>query len=93
MSDFSYDAFISYSHRDMQQARRLQRRLESFHVPRKLEGERAGNTKLRIFRDQTDLAGAELQAALEREMKASRYLIVVCSPAGAASRWVNEAVR
>ena len=53
----------------------------------------AGRGRLRIFRDQTDLAGAELQAALRRELDASRYLIVICSPASAASRWVNEEIR
>lgn len=93
MSEYIYDAFISYSHQDIQQARRLQRRLEAFHMPRGLEKERNGSAKLKIFRDQTDLAGAELQTSLEREMKAARYLIVICSPAAAASRWVNEEIR
>ena len=30
MDEFVYDAFISYSHRDMKWARWLQRRLETF---------------------------------------------------------------
>lgn len=88
MSEYAYDAFISYSHQDMKWGRWLQRRLEAFHVPKS-----AGRAKLRVFRDQTDLAGAELQASLEREMNAARYLIVICSPASAASRWVNEEIR
>ena len=93
MDEFIYDAFISYSHRDMKWARRLQRRLESFPVPRDAERERPGNAKMKVFRDQTDLAGTELQPALQREMERSRYLIVICTPAAAASRWVNEEIR
>ena len=93
MSAYAYDAFISYSHRDMKWARWLQRRLESYRPPRSSSQERPSGSRLRVFRDQTDLAGAELQASLHREMDASRYLIVICSPAAAASRWVNEEIR
>ena len=93
MSEYAFDAFISYSHRDMKWGRWLQKRLEGFAVPREKARERPGTGSLRIFRDQTDLAGAELQASLERELANSRYLIVICSPASAASRWVNEEIR
>ena len=92
MSEFAYDAFISYSHRDMKWGRWLQRRLESFHIPHEAAQNRPGAGRLRVFRDQTDLAGAELQASLNRELANSRYLIVICSPASAASRWVNEEI-
>ena len=92
MNEFNYDAFISYSHRDMAWARWLQRRLETFPVPRGLaEGE--GRRRLRVFRDQTDLAGVELQTSLEKELRSARYLIVLCSPNSAASHWVNEEVK
>ncbi len=91
MDEYVYDAFISYSHRDMQWGRWLQRKLEAFPVPRMENGQK--REKLHIFRDQTDLAGAELQTALNRELKRSRYLIVICSPHSAASRWVHEEVR
>ncbi len=93
MSEFVYDAFISYSHRDMAWAKWLQHRLETFHVPREIAGERMGRRRLRVFRDQTDLAGAELQASLNRELEKSRFLVVICSPASAASRWVDEEIR
>lgn len=93
MSEFVYDAFISYSHKDLKWGAWLQRRLESFRPPRAAAEKGPGGGKLRIFRDQTDLAGAELQASLHRELEAARYLIVICSPAAAASRWVNEEIR
>ncbi len=85
-----YDAFISYSHHDLKWGRWLQRRLENYRPP--LEQGEKPRPHLRVFRDQTDLAGAELQASLKEALEASGYLIVICSPASAASRWVNEEI-
>ena len=93
MDEFVYDAFISYSHRDMKWARWLQRRLETYRIPKDLcEGD-VPRTHLKVFRDQTDLSGVELQNALRRELEASRFLIVICSPFSAASPWVNDEIR
>ncbi|MBO5557051.1 MAG: toll/interleukin-1 receptor domain-containing protein [Oscillospiraceae bacterium] len=92
MDEYVYDAFISYSHRDLKWARWVQRRLETFHSPRELSGP-TGKRRLRVFRDQTDLTGVELQMALQKELRASRFLIVICSPSSAASRWVDGEVR
>ena len=93
MDEYVYDAFISYSHKDMKWGRWLQRRLETFHIPRDIVKDQRQHKQLRIFRDQTDLAGTELQTSLRKEMDVSRYLIVICSPASAASRWVNDEIR
>lgn len=92
MEKYVYDAFISYSHRDLNWARWLQRRLEGFRIPRDLCELGKERRHLRVFRDQTDLAGVELQLALQKELRASRFLIVICSPASAASPWVNDEV-
>ncbi len=93
MDEFFYDAFISYSHRDMKWARWLQRKLERFQLPKEIAQERKDAKNLKIFRDQTDLAGAELAESLNRELKRARWLVVICSPASASSRWVNEEIR
>ncbi|MBO7664160.1 MAG: toll/interleukin-1 receptor domain-containing protein, partial [Clostridia bacterium] len=93
MSEYVYDAFISYSHRDLEWGKKLQRKLEGYRLPRALSREKNGNVRLKIFRDQTDLAGAELKESLTRELERSRYLIVICSPASAASRWVDDEIR
>ena len=90
MKAFAYDAFISYSHRDLRWARWLQGRLEAFRVPGDAGEALKGRRRMRVFRDQTDLAGVELAASLRRELEQSRWLIVVCSPSSAASEWVNE---
>ena len=92
MDDFVYDAFISYSHRDMKWARWLQHRLETFRIPKDLCSGDIARSHLKVFRDQTDLSGVELQNALQRELEASRFLIVICSPFSAASSWVNDEI-
>ncbi|MDO4483702.1 MAG: toll/interleukin-1 receptor domain-containing protein [Clostridia bacterium] len=86
---YEYDAFISYSHRDMNWGRWLQARLESWRIPADVRKKQCIRGKhLKVFRDQTDLAGVELQESIQRELRLSRYLIVICSPNSAASPWV-----
>ena len=47
-----------------------------------------------IFRDRNELAsGSDLGEAVTRALSNSDALIVICSPASAASRWVNEEIR
>ena len=91
--DYTFDAFISYSHRDLDWGKWLQRKLETFHIPNDMRYVRPKGQKLRVFRDQTDLAGTGLQDSLRKNLLASRYLIVICSPSSAASSWVNEEVQ
>ncbi|MFI2810691.1 MULTISPECIES: toll/interleukin-1 receptor domain-containing protein [Microbulbifer] len=93
-----YRAFISYSHTDERHARWLQRALESYRLPRHLVGRRTPEGILqarpgKIFRDRTDLSvGPDLTEHLRQPLLESRYLLVVCSPAAAASRWVNDEI-
>ena len=94
-----YWAFLSYSHQDMQVCDWLHRALETFNVPRRLVGRECpvGAVPSRlfpIFRDRDELPGsAELGKNLTEALAQSRYLIVICSPAAARSRWVNEEIR
>lgn len=93
-----YWAFLSYSHKDAAFGRRLHRKLESYGLPHKLVGivTDRGTLPRRlvpIFRDRDELPAAtdlttEVHAALER----SQALVVVCSPAAAASHWVGREV-
>lgn len=94
-----YKAFISYSHRDERWARWLQRSLERYRVPKRLVG-RVGSfgeapARLRpVFRDREDLSSAsDLTGRIKEELDKSEFLVVICSPAAAASRWVNEEIR
>ena len=64
MDDYIYDAFISYSHRDMEWAKWLQRKLEAFPIPADMADN--GKKHLKVFRDQTDLTGTEVNLALNK---------------------------
>lgn len=94
-----YWAFISYSHRDLGWANWLHRALERYRVPSRLVGQasRDGAVPKRlypIFRDRDELPSSpDLDSEIHRALRASRYLIVICSPRSAASKWVNEEVR
>jgi len=93
-----YWAFISYSHRDAAFGRRLHRKLETYALPRRLVGRKTAQgtvpKKLApIFRDREELAAAnDLSTEVRAALKASRCLIVVCSPASAASHWVGREI-
>lgn len=45
-----------------------------------------------VFRDMTDLEVGELSAQIHAGLEQSHFLIVVCSPRAAASKWVNDEV-
>lgn len=87
-------AFISYSHRDERHARWLQRRLESYKLPTEIHNEYEDSRYLRpIFRDRADLGAGVLNNELRKHLESSKYLIVICSPHSAASKWVNDEIR
>src|SRR6266545_8003847 len=82
-----------------QWAHALHRRLEAYRIPRDARPATAAaipsTRRLRpVFRDDDELAAsANLGGRLREALDRSRYLIVVASPAAAASRWVNAEVR
>jgi hypothetical protein len=99
--EYRYWAFITYSHKDEAQAKWLHRAIETYGIPAKLvehehampTGEPAPKRFQPIFRDRDELpASADLGQAIEDALRASRYLIVVCSPHAAQSRWVNREI-
>lgn len=98
-TDTRYRAFISYSHADRRVADWLHRALETYRIPSKLVGTHGtlGEVPARlapIFRDRDELsASGDLSAELQAALRASMFLVVICSPASARSRWVNEEVR
>lgn len=90
-----YYAFLSYSHKDKETADWLHLELERFRVPRALAGKLTANGVIPrrltpIFRDQQDLAaGNDLADEIEGALAASQFLVVLCSPTAAKSRWTN----
>ena len=96
--DYRYRAFISYSHRDKRWAEWLHRALETYRVPSRLVGlaTAVGVVPRRltpVFRDRDELASSnDLGRKVDQALAESANLIVVCSPAAAASRWVSAEV-
>jgi len=93
-----YWAFLSYSHDDADDADWLHEALEEFRVPPALVGKLTdmGPVPSRltpIFRDRHELAAAgDLGAEIEEALAGSRFLIVLCYPAAAQSRWTNKEI-
>jgi len=95
---FTYRAFISYSHRDKAWADWLYKALETWRVPSRLVGTKTAHGEIPrrlnpVFRDREELSSSpELGTRINAALAQSENLIVLCSPASAASRWVNEEV-
>jgi len=98
-ADFKYRAFISYSHRDRKWGERLHRWLETYRTPKHLVGKAGAHGPIPgrlfpIFRDRDELpVSADLNATINKALAESAYLVVVCSPNAAKSKWVNEEIR
>ena len=93
-----YAAFISYSHSDRRWAEWLHRSIETYRTPKNLAAANDTSTHLGLLRpifiDRAELSSSvDLAATVRIALNESAALIVVCSPAAAASRWVNEEVR
>ncbi|MEO8455281.1 MAG: toll/interleukin-1 receptor domain-containing protein [Sphingomicrobium sp.] len=93
-----YYAFLSYSHNDKALADWLHRELERFRVPHALAGRLTANGVVPkrltpIFRDQHDLAATgDLGGEIKTALAVSQFLIVLCSPTAAISRWTNAEI-
>lgn len=91
---YHYYAFISYATTDSKWAKWLQHQLSYYHIPSSVRKSQIGiPQKLRpIFIYEYDLSGNRLHEALQQELQASKYLIVICSPASAKSKYVNDEI-
>ena len=84
---YKYFAFISYNSRDTSWGKRLQRKLEGYRMPATLCSEHGWerNPIKPVFFAPTDIQPGGLTAELQERLKASRNLIVICSPHSAKS--------
>ncbi|MGE0490452.1 MAG: TIR domain-containing protein [Vulcanimicrobiota bacterium] len=85
---YRYSAFISYSHReDKALAAALQRALQTLAQP--WYQWRA----IPIYRDETDLScSPDGWASIEARLNESQFLVLLCSPLAAQSKWVRKEV-
>lgn len=90
---------MSYCHADQTWAAWLHNALESYRVPKRLVGTMGlhGTVPARlapIFRDREELSsGSDLTEEIKQALADSETLVVMCSPAAARSKWVNEEIR
>lgn len=86
-------AFISYNHNDVLWAIRLKTKMIWFKLPSHLTNEFKKSRYLEpVFRDRDYFTSGELNEMIKRQLDNSRYLVVVCSPNSAKSKWVNNEV-
>ena len=91
---FKYFAFISYNSKDTVWGKKLQKKLEHYRMPATLCSEHGWErTPIKpVFFAPTDILPGGLTEELQDRLKASRNLIVICSPNSAKSDWVGKEI-
>lgn len=87
-------AFISYNHKDVKWAKWLRRKLEWYRLPAEIHNEIEDSRYIRpVFRDRDELDSGLLKEELRTRLEHSKFLIVICSPNSAQSKWVSNEVQ
>lgn len=91
---FRYFAFISYNSKDIEWGKKLQKKLEHYRLPSTLCSEHGWKRKPinPVFFAPTDILPGGLTEELQERLRASRHLIVICSPNSAQSEWVGKEI-
>ena len=91
---YKYFAFISYNSHDIAWGKRLQRKLESYKMSAILCSEHGWQRKPinPVFFAPSDIQPGGLTKELQERLKASRNLIIICSPNSAKSEWVGKEI-
>ena len=91
---YKYYAFISYNSGDTKWGKRLQRKLENYSMPATLCSKHGWkrNPMKPVFFAPTDIQPGGLTAELQERLRASRHLVVICSPRSARSKWVGQEI-
>lgn len=94
-ASFKYFAFISYSSKDVDWGKSVQKKLEGYRMPATLCSEHGWARKPMkpVFFAPTDIQPGDLTVELQERLKASRHLIVICSPNSAKSSWVGKEIK
>lgn len=77
----------------------MHRAIERYRIPKRLVGKDSpfgplGKRLPPAFRDRDELASSsDLAASVREALEQSAFLVVICTPNSAASRWVNEEIR
>ncbi len=94
--ELRYAAFISYRHVEPDQtwARWLHTSLETYCVPVTFRTDAAVSRLGKVFRDTEELAAAaDLRVEIQKALRSSSMLIVICSSKTPHSPWVDQEIR
>lgn len=91
---YSFFAFISYNKKDTKWGKRLQRKLEHYHLPAALRKETGWEREPinPVFFAPTDIQPGVLPDELKAKLLESQYLVIICSPNSANSFWVGQEI-
>lgn len=92
--EYQFFAFISYNSHDTAWGKKLQNKLERYRMPATLCSAHGWKRKpIRpVFFAPTDIQPGALNEELQERLRASRHLIVICSPHSARSEWVGREI-
>ena len=92
----SYIAFISYRHLplDMEAAKRIQKKIENYTIPKDFREQFGGKKFGHVFRDEDELPStASLSDSIYYALDRSKFLIVICTPDLPQSRWCEAEIK
>lgn len=97
-NNYTYDAFISYRHSDLDQfvAENIHKQMETFKLPKSLIKSGATNRKKieRVFRDKDELPLTDnLEDPIYKALIGSEYLVVICTPRLKESEWCKKEIQ
>ena len=93
--EYKYFAFISYKSDDLKEAWSLKKKLDGYKLPTLLckQYEKERKPTREAFLDKTNIQPGDLTDELRENLDKSHYLIVVCSPRSALSKYVYEEIK
>lgn len=91
---YKYFAFISYKSDDLKEAWSLKKKLDGYKLPTILckQYEKERKPTREAFLDKTNIQPGDLTDELRENLDKSHYLIVVCSPRSAESKYVTAEI-
>lgn len=91
---YKYYAFISYNSKDTDWGKKLQKKLEGYKMSTTLCNQHGWNRRpiKPVFFAPTDIQPGGLTEELQDRLRASKNLIVICSPNSAKSDWVGKEI-
>lgn len=93
-NNYKFFAFISYNAKDTDWGKRLQKKLEHYKMPATLCSKHGWKRRPinPVFFAPTDIQPGGLSEELQERLRASKNLIVICSPNSAQSEWVGKEI-